>query len=207
MTRRAPPRSATISPGGATRVSLENAACAPLSARATTLSLERPPYGRFCPVHVWPVLRCPPREVVDHRRRAHEPGIGLAGRWGCGASRSAARASSPRSVAIAPLSVSERTARWTIQRRCLRAAAPPGAGSPVHDHRSTCSPCRSWCSRWTDPDVHVAPIWLFTLDRSERSPWTEIRTPPPQPRAEDQRAAGLVEAPGRAERRALLAPN
>jgi pimeloyl-ACP methyl ester carboxylesterase len=36
---------------------------------------------------------------------------------------------------------------------CRRAAAPWGAGSPVHDHRSTCSPCRSWCSRWTDPDA------------------------------------------------------
>jgi hypothetical protein len=29
--------------------------------RYTTLTLGRPLYGRFCPVHVWPVLRCPPR--------------------------------------------------------------------------------------------------------------------------------------------------
>ena len=60
MTRRAPPPSATISAVGATVVSPENTTRSLRSERATTHPLERPPYGRFCAVHVWPDLKCPP---------------------------------------------------------------------------------------------------------------------------------------------------
>jgi hypothetical protein len=51
MTRRAPPRSATISAGGAPGVPLKNAACSLRTERATTHSLERPP--------LWPDLPRP----------------------------------------------------------------------------------------------------------------------------------------------------
>src|SRR2546425_6648196 len=61
MTRRASAQSATISEAVAIVVSPENAPCALTRERATTHPLERPSYGRFCAVHVWPVLKCPPR--------------------------------------------------------------------------------------------------------------------------------------------------
>src|SRR3989442_60372 len=61
MTPRALARSATISEGVAIEVSPETRLAL---ARADALQLTRlsvGPYGRFCPVHVWPVFRCPPR--------------------------------------------------------------------------------------------------------------------------------------------------
>ncbi len=35
--------------------------CAATRSTLQPSRLECPPYGRFCPVHAWPVLRCPPR--------------------------------------------------------------------------------------------------------------------------------------------------
>ena len=66
MTPRALARSATISEGVAIELSLETRLAL---TRADALQLTRlsvGPYGRFCPVHVWPVLRCPPR--VKHEK-------------------------------------------------------------------------------------------------------------------------------------------
>jgi hypothetical protein len=54
--------------GDGYRTTPENVACSVVHGRATTHSLGRCPYGRFCPVHVWPVLRCPPREALRATR-------------------------------------------------------------------------------------------------------------------------------------------
>jgi hypothetical protein len=75
-----------------------------------------------------------------------------------------------RSVAIAPLSISERTARWTIQRRCRRAAAPWGQGrlftiTELRVHHA-------------DLGVHDGPIPMFTLHRSGCSRWTDLGVSP-----------------------------
>jgi hypothetical protein len=62
-----------------------------------------------------------------------------------------------RSAAIAPLSVSGRTARWTIQRRCLQAPAPLGRvaclRSPIYVFTMPIV-----LFSMTDPGVHLAPI-------------------------------------------------
>lgn len=57
--------SMTIADGRRNQAPAPAASAAPsCTATRTTLQLSRlgrPPYGRFGPVHVWPVLRCPPR--------------------------------------------------------------------------------------------------------------------------------------------------
>jgi hypothetical protein len=67
MTRRALARNATISAGAATPVLREaRPALSGLAALQNT-RLGADAHGRFCPVHVWPVLRCPPN--VGNSRR------------------------------------------------------------------------------------------------------------------------------------------
>ena len=59
--------------GGAGIPPLEESRGYTPSFRAATLQLSRlgrPPYGQFCPVHVWPVLRCPPRTLCNLTHRS-----------------------------------------------------------------------------------------------------------------------------------------
>src|SRR5438874_5356791 len=61
MTRHALARSATISAGAAIAVPRKTRlACSSMAALQHS-RLGAVAYGRICPVHVWPVLRCPPR--------------------------------------------------------------------------------------------------------------------------------------------------
>ena len=88
-----------------------------------------------------------------------------------------------------PFLVRERTARWTIQRRCRSGARSPGgrvacSRSPIYVFTMPI-----WCSPWTDPGVHVAPIQAFTLDRSGCSPWTETRSFAAEETREDEMVA------------------
>src|SRR5438445_13361858 len=64
MTRRALARSATISAGPAIAVLLKTPLARSCTATLQHTRLGAVAYGRICPVHVWPVLRCPPRAVV-----------------------------------------------------------------------------------------------------------------------------------------------
>src|SRR5437879_12758927 len=68
MTRRASARSATISAGAAIAVLLKTPLARSCTATLQHTRLGALAYGRFCPVHVWPVLRCPPRHfnVTEH---------------------------------------------------------------------------------------------------------------------------------------------
>src|SRR5206468_10198225 len=50
--------------GGGYRSTPENAACSVRPGRATTHSLGRCRLWPVLPVHVWPVLRCPPRRTI-----------------------------------------------------------------------------------------------------------------------------------------------
>ena len=62
MTRRARAHSATISEGGALSGYGENGACALITDRATNIPARASrSFGRFCAVHLWPDLKCPPR--------------------------------------------------------------------------------------------------------------------------------------------------
>src|SRR5882672_4957184 len=61
MTRRALARSATISAGAAIAVPPKTPLARSCMATLQHTRLGAVAYGRICPVHVWPVLRCPPR--------------------------------------------------------------------------------------------------------------------------------------------------
>src|SRR5882672_11798047 len=61
MTRRAFARSATISAGTDTAVPRKTRLAQSCTAALQHTRLGAVAYGRICPVHVWPVLRCPPR--------------------------------------------------------------------------------------------------------------------------------------------------
>ncbi|TMK25141.1 MAG: long-chain fatty acid--CoA ligase, partial [Actinobacteria bacterium] len=61
MTRRALARSATISAGAAIAVPLKTPLARSCTATLQHTRLGAVAYGRICPVHIWPVLRCPPR--------------------------------------------------------------------------------------------------------------------------------------------------
>ena len=66
MTRRALARSATTSVGAAIAVLRKTRLALSGTAALQHTRLGADAYGRFCPVHVWPVLRCPPRSM-DHQ--------------------------------------------------------------------------------------------------------------------------------------------
>src|SRR6267142_2291267 len=68
MTRRALARSATISAGAAIAVPPKTPLARSCMATLQHTRLGAVAYGRICPVHVWPVLRCPPRLVPIRRR-------------------------------------------------------------------------------------------------------------------------------------------
>src|SRR5437660_10895110 len=61
LTRRASARSATISAEAAIAVLLKTPLARSYTATLQHTRLGAVAYGRICPVHVWPVLRCPPR--------------------------------------------------------------------------------------------------------------------------------------------------
>src|SRR5438128_11218665 len=67
MTRRALARSATISAGAAIAVPLKTPLARSCTATLQHTRLGAVAYGRICPVHIWPVLRCPPRPFVRDR--------------------------------------------------------------------------------------------------------------------------------------------
>src|SRR3989441_4468737 len=68
MTRRALARSATISAGAAIAVPLKTPLARSCTATLQHTRLGAVAYGRICPVHIWPVLRCPPRRRLSLRR-------------------------------------------------------------------------------------------------------------------------------------------
>ena len=71
MTRRALARSATISAGAAIEYPLKTRLALPGTAALQHTRLGADAYGRFCPVHVWPVLKCPPGVLRIEGGRPH----------------------------------------------------------------------------------------------------------------------------------------
>src|SRR6266513_5869101 len=78
MTRHALARSATISAGAAIAVPRKTRlACSSMAALQHS-RLGAVAYGRICPVHVWPVLRCPPR---SGKTPLNARNLQMVGRW------------------------------------------------------------------------------------------------------------------------------
>ncbi len=69
MTRRALARSATISAGAAITVPRKTRLARSGTAALQHSRLGAAAYGRVCPVHVWPVLRCPPRDLRPYAKK------------------------------------------------------------------------------------------------------------------------------------------